>query len=93
MSGVIGFDPPISEAKAFRHPEVDGEYLVNIPGAIQIIKDADTPKGKRLYRIYRAEYHALSGQPLTHEKREELAFYAATKKVGWSFNPNVVKLD
>jgi hypothetical protein len=76
--------PPLSQARTLYDPRVDGEYLCNVGAAIQLAKDAGTPEGKRFYRAYVAEYRALNGQPLTHEKREEQAFFAAAKRVGWN---------
>lgn len=77
--------PPLSQAKTLHDPRVDGEYLCNVPAAIKLAKEAGTPEGRRFYRAYVAEYRALDGQPLTHTKREEQAFFAAAKRVGWNF--------
>jgi hypothetical protein len=76
--------PPQSKAQTIHDPRVDGGVLCNIGAAIQLAKEAGTPGGKRFYRAYVAEYRALDGQPLTHEKREEQAFFATAKRVGWN---------
>lgn len=84
---VVDFHPPISAFKAEPDPNDPEGYILNMGATIRIVKDSDTPKAKKLYRDYVAEYHALDGQPLSHEKREEVAFKAAAMKNGWSFVP------
>lgn len=87
MSNVTDMHPVISTPKAIRDPRVDGEYLCNIPMAISIAKEGGTPKAKRLYRLYVKEFHALNGQPISHQTREEMAFRAAATTLGWKFKP------
>lgn len=84
MADVIQFHPPVGDVKIIRHPEVDGEYLVNIPGVVQILRDGETEKARSVYAAYLAEWHALSGQPLSGEARQEVAFRAAAKRHGFN---------
>ncbi len=81
---VESLHPPLSKGRTMYDERVDGGYLCDIPAAIQLAKDAGTPEGRRFYRAYVAEYRVRDGQPLTHEKREEEAFFAAAKRVGWN---------
>lgn len=74
--------PPISEVSIISRPDIEGEYLINMAGVVRLAKEADTPQGRRLYRLYCAEYRALEGSPLSHEKREETAMLAAMKRFG-----------
>lgn len=74
--------PPISPVSIIHRPDIEGEYLINMAGVVRLAKEADTPQGRRLYRLYCAEYRALEGSPLTHEKREEQAMLSAMKRFG-----------
>lgn len=82
MGSVIEFHPPLGHAAAIKDPEVEGEYLVNIPGVIRILKEGETEKSRAVYATYVAEWHALAGQPLSAEGREEQAFRTAIARYG-----------
>lgn len=88
MAGITDIDPPISPGKYQPHPTEEGEYILNIPACIQIAKGGETPQAQELYRRYRKEYWALQGQPITHERREQVAFKAAAESMGWQFAPS-----
>lgn len=82
MAEVIEFHPPIGDVSVIHDPSVDGEYLVNIPGVVQMLKDGENEKCRAVYATYVAEWHALSGQPLSPEARQEQAFRTAIGKYG-----------
>lgn len=88
MNETTCLHPPLSQAKVTRHPEIDGEYLVNIAGVIRIAKDGETPKARALYRAFCAEFRALEGRLITDEAREQAAFKAAAESMGWRFAPH-----
>ncbi|MGN6421990.1 MAG: hypothetical protein ACTHLA_01635 [Asticcacaulis sp.] len=83
MKPITQLHPPISETK-FIPADVDGGYLINCAGVIEIMKVGDTPQCRRIYRLYLAEYRALDGQPLSHEKKEQEALMAAFRRAGFA---------
>ncbi|MBX9859030.1 MAG: hypothetical protein K2Y20_05480 [Sphingomonas sp.] len=84
ISGAVPLHPPIGKPRVLHHAGL-GEDMINLPGVIALAKRGDTPQAKRLYRLYLAEYRALDGQPLTQEKRQETAIFAAFKRMGVNF--------
>jgi hypothetical protein len=85
MSNVIDFHPPLGKISAVPDPNDAEGYLCNIPMTIRPAKEAGTPQGDAFYRTYVAKWHGLSGQPLSDQKREETAFFAAAAQCGWKF--------
>lgn len=84
MASVIEFHPPLTPFSATPNPEDPESYLLNVSFCVQLARDAGTPQGDALYRAFVSEWHALHGQPLSPEKREEVAWRAACAKVGWT---------
>ena len=85
MTNVTSFHPPLTKLQAIPNPDDPEGYLCNIPMTIRLAKDAGTPQGDAFYRAFLVEWHALTGQPISAEAREEVAFLAAAAKVGWTF--------
>lgn len=79
---VTPLHPTVSSTKIIHDPTVDGEYLINIGGVIQLAKEGETPQARRLYRLFLAEYRAREGHPITADEREFQAVQAAFARMG-----------
>lgn len=77
---VIDLHPQVSEPKVIP-AEVDGGYLINVGGIIEIAKNGESPQAKRLYRLFLAEFRALNGQPLSPSEKEQQALFAAFRRM------------
>lgn len=81
MSKPVTLHPAHSEPEV-RFDQQLGEEVINAAGVVAMMKAADTPQAKRLYRLYLAEYRATTDHHLSQSAREGQALLAAMRRAG-----------
>ena len=58
-------------------PAVDGGWICNVAGVVEIAKNSGTDRGRFLYREFQRAWRASEGSPTTAQQRELSCFQSA----------------
>lgn len=68
-------------------PQVDGGWICNIAGVVEIAKNSGTDRGRFLYREFQRAWRASEGSPEGVQQRERSCFQTAWSALMRRYGP------